>query len=137
VFSRPLLSDVVGERDTPCLILVVDDEKGIRGLLSELFESAGCRPILAPDGDAALVELNSHSGIEIMVVDIRMPGMNGIEVAERAAKKYPRLKIIQMSGYTDVPPSPRWPFISKPFHMEDLLRLIAGELSPNPGGDAT
>lgn len=83
-------------------ILIVDDEKlernGIQFLLKktgtelEIFEAANGRDAL---------ELLAHQKAEILLTDIKMPYMNGLELAEKVSSQYPETKIIMFSGYSD------------------------------------
>ena len=65
-------------------VLVLDDEDAVRGVTADELREAGCRVIEAADGASALAALESERGIELVVADFAMPGMNGADFAARA-----------------------------------------------------
>lgn len=83
-------------------VLLVEDEEGVRQLTREYLETYGYTVIQAADGHAALELTRVHQGpIHLLVTDVVMPGINGRELAERAVKIRPAMKVLYMSGYTD------------------------------------
>jgi putative two-component system response regulator len=84
--------------ERPCRILVVDDEEPNRELLAELLSMFGHEVELAEDGVAALAKL--HSGLDLMLLDVMMPGLNGFQVARkvRATPAVGDLPIIMVTG---------------------------------------
>ena len=78
-------------------ILVIDDVKEEREVLTELLKDAPHQVSCAPDGKAAL-ELLRHQPAELVITDMIMPGMDGIETIVALRQKYPDVKIIAMSG---------------------------------------
>jgi len=83
------------------VILVVDDEEKIRKLIGEQLEDGGYEVILATNGDDAFEILQGTPHIDLIVTDVRMPGvMNGFDLIERALASRPDLRTIVMSGYT-------------------------------------
>jgi DNA-binding NtrC family response regulator len=80
-------------------VLVVDDEAMLRTVASETLEDAGFSVREAGDGNSALEILRSDPSIDLLVSDIRMPGLSGVELAEAGLKERPGLKILLMTGY--------------------------------------
>jgi CheY-like chemotaxis protein len=80
-----------------CSILVVDDEPGIRELLSLMLEAAGHTVTVAEDGIQAPKILESQP-IDVVITDLLMPERDGLEFITEVRKKYPKVKIIAMSG---------------------------------------
>jgi len=80
-----------------CSILVVDDEPGIRDLLSLMLEAAGYTVTTAEDGIQAPKVLASQA-IDIVITDLLMPERDGLEFITEVRKKFPAVKIIAMSG---------------------------------------
>ena len=115
-------------------ILLVDDEAGVRKLCSAMLLSNGYSVLEAVDGAAALAlyEKNS-SDIDLVLTDVVMPNMNGLELGERLAAKTPPPKILYMSGYRDSPiggpeGEPERTFLHKPFTPDALLLKIRESL---------
>jgi len=84
------------------VILLVEDEKGVRELAREYLETSGYSVIEAVDGDTALAMAASYDGeIHLLMTDVVMPGMSGRELADRISRMRPGIKVLFMSGYTD------------------------------------
>jgi DNA-binding NtrC family response regulator len=83
---------------TPARILVVDDEPGIRVMLSAALKREGHEVLLATDGQSALATLETGP-VDLVVTDIRMPGMSGIELLDAAKRIDPALSVIMMTAY--------------------------------------
>jgi CheY-like chemotaxis protein len=84
------------------VVLLVEDEEGVRRLARLMLEQSGYTVVEASNGRGALSLCESHSGpIHLLVTDVIMPGMGGRELAERAARLRPEMKLILMSGHTD------------------------------------
>ena len=80
-----------------CSILVVDDEPGIRELLSMMLEAAGHKVVVAEDGIQA-PKILATNPVEVVITDLLMPERDGLEFITEVRKKYPSIKIIAMSG---------------------------------------
>ncbi|MCL4468717.1 MAG: PAS domain S-box protein [Deltaproteobacteria bacterium] len=112
-------------------ILVVEDEAKLRRLFEATIPSMGYRVTTAANGSEALV-LVEERGLkpDLVVTDVVMPGMGGVELVERLRKNQPALRVLFMSGYTDNAIvhqgilDPGTPFIQKPFHIKDLAVKI-------------
>jgi len=84
------------------MILLVEDEKGVRELAREYLEMSGYSVIEAENGHAALELAAMHAGpIHLLMTDVVMPGISGRELAERVMQIRPGIKVLYMSGYTD------------------------------------
>lgn len=112
-------------------ILVIDDESAILSLVQAMLTVNGYNAVIATSGNEAvrLLEQWPDIGIELALVDVLMPDMSGIEVAQRLRSIRAGIPIVLMSGYADERAS--WPdmaqhlpLISKPFTPESLLRRI-------------
>ncbi len=83
-------------------ILLVEDEEMVRELAIEIFRGAGYTVFDAPNGAAALAISDRYDGrIDLLVTDLVMPGMNGIELARRVCDSRPGLPVLFMSGYAE------------------------------------
>jgi PAS domain S-box-containing protein len=84
------------------VVLLVEDEAGVRELAREYLETSGYTVLEARDGHAALEMASAHGGhIHLLMTDVVMPGISGRELAQRMVKIRPDIKILYMSGYTD------------------------------------
>lgn len=109
-------------------VLVVDDEKNIRYILSDFLSSKGFEVSLAKDGQESLDQLENES-FDLVITDIHMPRLDGIEMLKRMEKANRKEKIIIMTGdSTDrrlmelkMPHVVTW--LSKPFGMDNLLNV--------------
>ncbi len=81
-------------------LLIVDDEQRLLAVTSEILDALGYRVFTATNAEQAL-QLMSEEHIDLLFSDVVMPGMNGYELADRAAAEYPELKIQLTSGYTN------------------------------------
>lgn len=92
---------MIAEAKEAFTILVVDDEISILNSLKRLFRKTGYRILLAEDGRKGL-ELLESTQVDLMLLDLKMPGMDGFEVLERALECRPALKIIIQTGHGGV-----------------------------------
>jgi two-component system, cell cycle sensor histidine kinase and response regulator CckA len=109
-------------------ILLVDDEEGVRKLVSAILQGQGYTVIEAGSGAAALAayEKNAHK-TDLVLTDVVMPQMNGFELGERLAQANPEVKILFMSGYRDNPiggQTANRAFLPKPFTPDTLLEKV-------------
>lgn len=72
--------------------------------------------------------LTEEPDLRVMISDIRMPGMSGVELAEEAVRQFPELRVILISGFT-ASQRLRWPLLRKPFRMSSLRVLVAREIA--------
>lgn len=109
----------------------VEDDSALRRLTQRVLESAGFAVLVAASGSEALQLLDRHDGlVDLMLTDVVMPGMNGPELAARAAEARPLMKVLYTSGYTDLAivrhgilDTGRY-FISKPYATGELTRKV-------------
>nr|WP_320131055.1 ATP-binding protein [uncultured Holophaga sp.] len=120
-------------------ILVVEDDSIVRTLVKSALSGWGYRALEAPDPLAALETMRTFEGtIALLVTDMIMPHMNGVELADRMIEANPHLKVLFISGYTDgmvidVSEHPeRTGFLQKPFNMKDLSRKVRELLDAPP-----
>jgi CheY-like chemotaxis protein len=113
-------------------ILLVEDEVSVRDMTTIALERAGYEVLAVPDGQAALAELAAGGrAIDILVTDVVMPGMSGMELADRVLADRPGTAVVLLSGYTaeildlDRLLARGARFVSKPVASGELLRSIA------------
>ena len=113
------------------VVLVVDDEAGVRAVTSQILEGAGASVLSAVDGFDAIRQFESHSReIRAVLLDLTMPGLDGVEVFQRLIAIDPGVKVILFSGYDEQDVSrrcgrtPPAGFLRKPFTASELLKCI-------------
>lgn len=111
-------------------VLIVDDERFFREAIREILEAEGLRCLECSDGEAA-IELADDADVGVVVLDIRLPGIDGIEVLRRLRKQRPALQVIMLSASTDqdlVLEALRLgacDYLAKPLHDEELLLAVS------------
>jgi PAS domain S-box-containing protein len=112
-------------------ILLVEDEEQVRELATEFLRGAGYRVLNARNGNEALaVCATEPAGIQLVLTDIIMPGMNGRELVEQLHARYAPMKVIYLSGYTDEAVTGHGilphghAFLQKPFRLSDLAHKV-------------
>lgn len=133
--SGPPLTSLGGSET----ILLVEDDDTVREVAREILERSGYRVLAVPSGDEALRTMGTHAGpVHLLVTDIIMPRMSGYEVASNLTRRRPEIKVLFVSGYTDVPDGV-WdrhaPLLRKPFTPDVLLRAVRHVLDARTGED--
>jgi two-component system cell cycle sensor histidine kinase/response regulator CckA len=111
-------------------VLVVDDHDPTRQTISRMLEAGGFEVVQASNGTEALARLSRESGaIDMVLSDVTMPGMTGIDLSYQIRELYPSMPVAIVSG--DVSELERSiigrsdvPFIKKPFHAESLFSAV-------------
>jgi signal transduction histidine kinase len=114
-------------------IVLVEDDEAVRSVIRDILERAGMRVIEARDGHEALAACRATSGVDLVLSDVVMPRLSGVELARVLAVDAPSTKVIYMSGYPNraVPggrPQDLGPILQKPFTPGELLDCIRGAL---------
>ena len=119
-------------------VLLVDDDLPVQLILRRVLEDGGHAVRVASSGYLALAAIQAApEGIGLVVSDVRMPGMSGLDLALEVRRSWPNLPLLLMSAYD--PPElgsshaglVDVPLLRKPFSNDDLLRLVAA-LLPSP-----
>jgi two-component system cell cycle sensor histidine kinase/response regulator CckA len=115
-----------GHRLSPPTVLLVDDEDAVRFLMARVLKDKGYRVILAEDGLVAWQLLQRAMGsIDVVVTDVVMPRMNGIDLAARIAGLSQAPPLVMTSAHPYNRAILDHPFLPKPFLAEQLTTLIA------------
>ena len=115
-------------------ILIVDDEKPICTALASLVKAEGFKVVTAENGATALEKIRSESP-DLMLADIKMPGMDGMELMHRTRDVDPDLPVVMITAYAEVHgavgaiKAGAHDYLSKPFNNEEVLRVIHRALS--------
>ncbi|MFW6374526.1 MAG: ATP-binding protein, partial [Thermodesulfobacteriota bacterium] len=122
-------------------VLLVEDNRQVRELAEVILKREGYTVLTADSGKAALAGLNHHDGaLHLLLTDVVMPGMNGRELYEQVADRYPKVKVVYMSGYTDNVIAhrgvmdPGIHFIQKPFSVNGLAAKVRDVLDASGKG---
>src|SRR6186997_176463 len=87
--------------DPASRILIVDDDAGQRSLLDSFLQSQGFKTIVVESGERALAVLQDQE-VDMLISDVRMPGMSGLETLRRARSQHARLPILLVTAYADI-----------------------------------
>jgi PAS domain S-box-containing protein len=123
-------TDRAAPTDAAEIVLVVEDEPVVRGLIVEVLTELGYRAIEACDGPEGLEMLRSRRRIDLLITDIGLPGLNGRQIADAGRELRPDLKILFMTGYAEnaaLAPGflqPGTAIITKPFAIEALAARV-------------
>jgi len=109
-------------------ILVVDGDAEVREVVAEYLMDSGHRVLQAEGGKEALQMLDRASDVDLVITDVRMPDISGIELAEGITREIPSPKVILISGYF-VPQQTNRRVLRKPFRMQELEEAIQAELA--------
>ena len=111
-------------------VLIVDDEARILMLLESLLKSAKFDVLPAKDGPSALQTLDEHAEIDFVLTDLRMPGMDGLELFAEIRKRRPGMPVILLTAYAsletalDAMRGGIFDYITKPFKVNELMATI-------------
>ncbi|MFD2616255.1 response regulator [Terrilactibacillus laevilacticus] len=114
-------------------ILIVDDQFGIRILLNEIFNKEGYQTYMASNGMQAL-EIVQEYHPELVILDMKIPGMDGLEILKRIKEKESDIKVIIMTAYGELEKIKQAikngaiTHFAKPFDIDDVLNAVKKEL---------
>jgi FixJ family two-component response regulator len=130
---------VLRTTDAPALVLVVDDNASVREAIADLLSSVGITVKEFPSAQGVLEQLENSKNSEIadancLILDVRMPGMGGLELQHRLRTGHFNVPIIFISAYGDVRmtvdamKAGALDFLSKPFRSQDMLESVEAAL---------
>lgn len=114
-------------------LLLVDDEESLRSVVAERLTDHGYEVVQAADGEAAIKALDGFA-FDVIVSDLRLPGVDGRQVIDAALTRYPGIVAIVVTGYgtvkdaVDVIKRGAADFIAKPFQFDELLHVLTNAL---------
>jgi two-component system, cell cycle sensor histidine kinase and response regulator CckA len=127
--------DRTGRAAGDCCVLVVDDDRGVRGLTARMLRTEGYKVLEAGSAVEALRTLESDPSVRLVVTDIVMPEMDGLALADRALARAPHLRVVLMTGHAPELTArlerrdARLPVLRKPFTAEQLLGKVRDTLA--------
>lgn len=119
--------------DSTTHLLLVEDEAALRDAVAEQLRDEGYQVDAVDSGEAALARLTEFA-FDIVVTDLRLPGIDGAHVAEEALARYPEVIVIIVTGYgtvknaVDAIKKGAWDFVTKPFQIDELLLALNAAL---------
>ena len=111
-------------------ILVVDDDQSIISIFDFILTQAGYTPVTASSGEECLKIIQSGKQIDLVFLDVKMPGMSGIETFKQIQQQFPALLVVMMTGYSvdallkEAFELGAYGVIYKPFDIEEVLSVI-------------
>jgi two-component system response regulator FlrC len=117
-------------------IIIADDDPTMRSALDEALLAAGYQTLTCPDGDEASRRIQ-EGGVDLVISDVRMPGMNGLDLLRSAQSRGAHPPFIMISGYATVPEAVEamkmgvFDFLVKPFSYRELVGLVQSAMRPN------
>lgn len=133
--TQMVANEVMEDGPEPPVILVVDDEKLIRWSLREKLTAEGYAVLEAETGPEAL-EVVTRETVSLVLLDLSLPGLNGLDVLERVKKDRPSCPVILMTAFDSPGSTERAAalgaahFVTKPFDFDRMVRLVGEELAP-------
>ncbi len=123
-------------------ILLVDDELRVLEIMVEILKSYGYKVIQKSDAESALSVIREGTGIDLVITDYQMPGMNGIEFLTMLRKTLPSVPVIMLTGYGSVETYLKslslgvFEYLNKPFKEEELYHIVRLALQKSAADDA-
>jgi PAS domain S-box-containing protein len=110
-------------------VLLVEDNLQVREFAEGLLVDLGCKVVLAENGEEALAHLKSDA-IDLVLTDVVMPGMSGVQLAEKIREKHKRVPLLLATGYSEeiVSRGSEFAVLAKPFGAADLSKAMAAIL---------
>lgn len=120
---------MAAEHHKPARVLIVDDDPGQRSLLDSFLRSQGFETVLADSGQRAL-ELLREQEFGLMISDVRMPGLSGLETLRRARQEHAVLPVLLVTAYADIREAVgamrdgALNYLAKPIDLDELLATV-------------
>lgn len=114
-------------------ILIVDDQFGIRVLLNEIFQKEGYKTYTAANGKQAL-DIADKVSPQLVILDLKIPGMDGLEILKRLKKNSPDIKVMIMTAYGELGMiqeamiNGALTHFTKPFDIDEFLKAVKKEI---------
>jgi two-component system, OmpR family, response regulator VicR len=112
------------------LVLLVDDEAPFVETLTKRLEKRDLQIISAHDGQEALEKLNKNMNTDVVILDVKMPGMDGIDVLREIKKTHPLIEVIMLTGHATVETAIEgmklgaYDYLMKPCELEQLMAKV-------------
>src|SRR5215210_598770 len=130
--TQPLIAN-----EAPRIILVAEDEDGVRRMLTRILSNAGYRTLEARHGEEAFrIAIFAYPYLDLVITDVVMPELDGRALGQRLKERCPSLPVLYISAYPPDDlfhrgaPSATAPFLQKPLDPDELLSLVQRLLTP-------
>ncbi len=134
--ARPVVVQSVPDIGTEA-VLLVEDDAAVRGFTRTVLQRHGYRVQEAESSEAALARMAGAPGVDLLLTDVMLTGMNGAELAQALRRMQPSLRVLFMSGYGDATPDEMLPdeadVLVKPFTAQALLTRVRQALDTRVG----
>lgn len=118
-------ADALASQTTVMKVLVVEDDPFVRDMAVTGLEDAGYKVIEAAHGGQALKLLETGIAVDALLTDIRMPEVNGWEVARAYRERFPDLPVLYVTGYAEqMQPVPGGIVLTKPYKLAQVISLL-------------
>jgi len=111
-------------------IMLVDDEESFVDPMKKRLDKRGYKVLAAYSGEEALKELATHRNVSVVILDVKMPGMDGIETLQAIKKRFPLVQVIMLTGHATVESAIEgmkqgaFDYLMKPCEMEILTAKV-------------
>jgi CheY-like chemotaxis protein len=113
-------------------VLMVEDDSEVRSVVRTFLATLGCEVSTAANAEQALLALGANANFDLLLTDIALgPGMRGTQLAAEAQRRFPKMAILLMSGFSselldaDRDSPPGWELLRKPYTRSELAQAIA------------
>ncbi len=112
------------------LVMLVDDEKQFIDTMTKRLNKRNIKVLSCLSGEEALQELDKHRNVDVVILDVKMPGMDGIETLQEIKKKYPLIEVVMLTGHATVESAVEgmklgaFDYLMKPCEIEELLEKV-------------
>ena len=112
------------------LVMLVDDEVPFVEIMTKRLEKRSLQIISAYDGQEALEKLDKNRNVDVVILDVKMPGIGGIEVLREIKKSYPLIEVIMLTGHATVETAIEgmklgaYDYLMKPCELEQLMAKV-------------
>lgn len=115
---------------TDATVLIVDDEKGFVDAMAKRLEKRNMTVLKAFNGDEGMLQLDRNPGVQVVILDMKMPGKDGLEVLQEIKELHPLVEVIMLTGHATVPTAVEgiqhgaYDYLMKPCSFESLNEKI-------------
>ncbi len=127
----------MNQNETPAVVMAVDDDEHILTVLEARLENAGYEPLLADCAETAL-EMLAENRVDLIISDVKMPGMGGQALLEEVSRSWPHIPVIMLTAHGSIPDAVTSiqtgaaDYVTKPFDGHALMQRIAAMLDKSP-----